>query len=168
MSQLLVVVAPHPDDEVIGFGGVLFDHVRSGGQALILSLTDGEAFDPHASWASRRDAAATRRAEQLEALGVLGVEPHALVRMGLPDGGVAGCEDEVRVVLQEMLSASTTVSEPLAVAPSRSDGHPDHEAASRAVRSCIDCEILEVPIWSWRRPRRSAASLGSSLGYPHL
>ncbi|WP_338337804.1 PIG-L family deacetylase, partial [Xanthomonas citri] len=42
----VVVVSPHPDDEVLGCGGLLAMAIASGRQALIVSVTDGEAAYP--------------------------------------------------------------------------------------------------------------------------
>jgi N-acetylglucosamine malate deacetylase 1 len=43
MSRV-VVVAPHPDDEVIGCGGTLINHKNNGDRIFILYLTTGEMF----------------------------------------------------------------------------------------------------------------------------
>ena len=41
--QRLVVVAPHPDDETLGVGGLIASTSERGGRVLVVSLTDGEA-----------------------------------------------------------------------------------------------------------------------------
>lgn len=39
----LVVVAPHPDDEVRACGALLAMHAQRGGESLIVAVTDGES-----------------------------------------------------------------------------------------------------------------------------
>lgn len=150
-SRLLVVIAPHPDDEVIGFGGAIYDHVAHGGRTLIVAVTDGGAFDDERDPTERRDAEARRREEQSAALAVLGVDQAAIVRVGLPDGRVADFGDELAAYLHGLLFSLATESSPLVVVPYRNDGHLDHEACAQAALSLEGLETWEVPIWSWRR-----------------
>src|SRR3989344_3338736 len=42
MSKILVVAA-HPDDEILGVGGTILKHVKNGDQVSILVLGDGES-----------------------------------------------------------------------------------------------------------------------------
>src|SRR5438034_1376400 len=42
-GERLLVLAPHPDDEVIGCGGVVARHIRDGRQVAIVIATDGAA-----------------------------------------------------------------------------------------------------------------------------
>jgi LmbE family N-acetylglucosaminyl deacetylase len=44
-NQRLLVVAPHPDDELLGCGGVINRVKRSGGQVFVLFLTVGDTRD---------------------------------------------------------------------------------------------------------------------------
>ena len=44
----LVVVAPHPDDEVLGAGGLLQYMGRVGVEMVVVAVTDGEASHPRA------------------------------------------------------------------------------------------------------------------------
>ena len=39
----LVVLAPHPDDEILACGGLIALHLDAGGELLIVSASDGEA-----------------------------------------------------------------------------------------------------------------------------
>lgn len=43
-AERILVVAPHPDDEVISLGGWLADRIASGAEAWAVFMTDGEAF----------------------------------------------------------------------------------------------------------------------------
>ena len=40
-GERLLVLAPHPDDEVIGCGGLIALHVREGRQVRVVVVTDG-------------------------------------------------------------------------------------------------------------------------------
>ena len=117
-----LVVAPHPDDEVLGVGGLVA--MLAGGVEIVV-VTDGEASHPDSTVHSRAALAAIRRAETVTACGLLGVVPAAIAHLGHPDGGV----DEAALT-----DALTTRLAPgrWCVTTWRGDGHPDHEAVGRA------------------------------------
>jgi LmbE family N-acetylglucosaminyl deacetylase len=141
----VLVVAPHPDDEVLGAGGLLVELAARGAEISVLALTDGEASHPRAAIDPRvlaaRRADETRRA--LDAL--LGGCP--VERLGLPDGGLERSESAVHEAIGGRLRPGTWC-----LAPLRQDGHPDHEAAGRAAaRACADraAVLVEYPVWVW-------------------
>src|SRR5262245_2441565 len=45
-GQRVLVLAPHPDDEVIGCGGTLYKHTRAGHAVTVVYMTDGRKGDP--------------------------------------------------------------------------------------------------------------------------
>jgi LmbE family N-acetylglucosaminyl deacetylase len=138
----LVVVSPHPDDEVLGAGGLM--RVWSGRQqpVALVSVTDGEAAFP-----DRHDLGARRRAELDRALGVLSPSPIHRFRLGLPDGGGRSNIPALREALVFLCEFKPTL-----IAPFERDGHPDHEAAGEA---CLEIArefrlpIARYPIWAW-------------------
>ena len=69
----LVIVAPHPDDEVLASGGLIATHVAQGGRVLIVAVTDGEASHDEAPSIQRDDLAWLRRSERWMGLRTLGV-----------------------------------------------------------------------------------------------
>jgi hypothetical protein len=85
-SGRVIVVAPHPDDEILGAGGTVAQLVARGAEHIAVAVTDGEASHPmrgHELGRTRpleSDAAATR----------LGISAAMTHRLGQPDGGVKG------------------------------------------------------------------------------
>ena len=78
-----LIVAPHPDDEVLGCGGLL---AQVGG--LVVAVTDGEASHPGSTVHGPGRLAELRRAETAAALAALGRPETVVHRLGHPDGGV--------------------------------------------------------------------------------
>lgn len=145
-TSRLVVVAPHPDDEVLGVAGLLLHAAQAGVPVTIVAVTDGEASHPGSAWTGER-MAARRRAESASALRHLGLADARVHRCAIGDGTVADHEDHLAEVLGDLLEPGASC-----VATWRHDGHPDHDAtgraAARAVTSC-DARLLEYPIWAW-------------------
>ena len=153
-----VVVAPHPDDEVLGTGVLLRWLAHRGVPTTIVAVTDGEASHARSHRITPAALCRVRAAEREAALAVLGVDPD-VARLGLPDGAVAAHVDALAEALGVHVDADTTV-----VAPWRGDGHPDHDAvgtgAARAAAR-VGATLWEVPIWA--RVRRPAAAGDGAL-----
>lgn len=143
----VVVVSPHPDDEVLGCGGLLSLCAQRQIPVLIVSVTDGEHCYPgNGAWPPSRLAVA-RRWELNQAMLALGIDSPQIVRLQIADGQVAACERQLVEALEEHLSDTDAVFVPWA-----RDGHPDHEATSRATASAvrsIGARLVEFPIWAW-------------------
>ncbi|WP_328491801.1 PIG-L family deacetylase [Streptomyces sp. NBC_00414] len=148
----VVVVAAHPDDEVLGFGGTIAALVDAGVAVHTVCLTDGEASHGPTTPSARAHLAARRRDELTAALGELGELP-APVCAGLPDTALDEHENEARAVIGELLDA---VGATLCVAPWENDLHSDHEAAGRAARRAgrdRSTPLWSYPVWMWHWAR---------------
>jgi LmbE family N-acetylglucosaminyl deacetylase len=95
----LMVVAPHPDDGVIGGGGLIQRVLRLGGAVRVVQITSGDAFSTGVKAATHvaRPTAAdyrrygvTRERESAKAMAALGVHRSDLLTLGFPDDGL--CE----------------------------------------------------------------------------
>jgi LmbE family N-acetylglucosaminyl deacetylase len=141
-----VVVAPHPDDEVLAVGGLLALLARTGVPVRVIAVTDGTASHRGSiDWPVER-LTRERPSESRLALHRLGIDIEP-VRLGLPDGGLQGLEDLLADRLLPLLDRSDVV-----FTTWRRDGHPDHEAtghacAFAAIRS--GARLVEVPVWAW-------------------
>lgn len=139
-----LIVAPHPDDEILLFGGLIAHQLDAGSTVVVLTVTDGEAAYPGRE---PQLLAEIRRREQHEALRVLGGTDLRVVRLGVPDGAVASFSTTISDAIGEL-------SEPdgLVAAPWHLDHHTDHEAVGRA--ALVACRRAEVQLvqglfWSW-------------------
>src|SRR5436190_9070817 len=94
----LLVVAPHPDDESLGAGGLMQQTLAAEGRVLVLFMTNGDGYpeavevatghrEPSAS--DYRGFGELRRAEALVALEQYRVLPLSVTFLGFPDGGLA-------------------------------------------------------------------------------
>jgi len=128
LPRRVLVIAPHPDDEVFGCGGMLAWHAELGAQVRVVVLTDGCAGDPGAR---SRDIRAEREAECRAAGEELGVTDHRF--LGLPDGGLDAAADLTASLLRELEEFEPE----LVYGPSPQELHPDHRAASRALLSAL-------------------------------
>lgn len=102
MSQRLLVVTAHPDDESGGFGGALMLAHRAGAETFVLCFTDGQAghFRPDAT--DDEDLGKLRRAEMDAASELLGVTRHEV--LDYPDGALPQQDflEMVRVVVDRI------------------------------------------------------------------
>ncbi|KND57880.1 LmbE-like protein [Candidatus Burkholderia verschuerenii] len=142
-----VIVAPHPDDEVLGTGGLLARLSQISRSVLIIAVTDGTASHPDSpAWPPER-LADVRPQETREALQRLRLRQVQVARLGLPDGGAARLEPKLSGLLQEHLQPGDVV-----FTTWRFDGHPDHEAVGRAAYAAATearLPFVEVPLWTW-------------------
>jgi LmbE family N-acetylglucosaminyl deacetylase len=140
----MLVVAPHPDDETLGAGGLIASQRAKGVDVTVVAVTDGE----HA-YADNNGLAATRREEQAQALARLGVSREKIIRLGLIDSSVAKQEQELVTRLLPLVTPQTHI-----VAPWSGDFHPDHEACARAAAAVAQktgATLTSYFFWTWHR-----------------
>ncbi|WP_244847664.1 PIG-L deacetylase family protein [Caballeronia sp. SL2Y3] len=151
-SARAVVVAPHPDAEVLGMGGLLAQLSETSRHLLIVAVTDGTASHPNSTeWTPER-LAAVRPMETRAALQRLHLRNVQVARLGLQDGSAQDMEPDLSGYLASHLRPDDIV-----FATWRHDGHPDHEAVGRAAFSAataLGLPFVEVPLctWDWASP----------------
>lgn len=142
-----VVVSPHPDDEVLAFGGLLALLCARGDEPLVLAVTDGEASHPGSAEWPRAALAARRIHESCEGLRQLGLAADRRLGLKINDGQVTAQRDRLLGKLLALLQPGDVVLSTWAL-----DGHPDHEASADAVAiACqrLGCQHLQAPVWMW-------------------
>jgi LmbE family N-acetylglucosaminyl deacetylase len=149
----VLIVAPHPDDEIIGIGGYLVGRVQAGRKVYIVYLTDGENsledLDPEeVAWQRGRLKAGV--------LARLGLNEAQTRRFQLPDGSVPRSGDErfgnavseLGKVIAEVRPEALFVTHPLDTWPF--DHVAAFEIAEAAVRqSGMNCDLYGYWVWLW-------------------
>jgi len=87
----VLVIAPHPDDEVLAAGGVIQEHLRKGHVVKVLLVTCGDGQRRGLLLPSRHflRLGERRYRESLEALRILGIHERRVIALGYPDRGLA-------------------------------------------------------------------------------
>lgn len=145
----LAVVAPHPDDEVLGCGGLLASLAQCDVSVGMIAVTDGEASHPGSrAWPGhllRRQ----RIRESQQALSRLGFARQTVewTRLGFADSKVGQEEFLLVERLTQLLADYTHV-----ISTWQLDGHGDHETVGRATEVAAAASLTrlyEMPIWAW-------------------
>lgn len=144
-----VIIAPHPDDEVLGCGGLMSQLAQLQRSLALISVTDGGGSHPGSLLWPENRLKTIRPQESADALARLGLLPGTFEwqRAGIADGSVSDHEDALVAFLERHLGPTDVVFSTWA-----HDGHPDHEAVGRAsARACAltGAQLREVPIWAW-------------------
>nr|WP_178121145.1 MULTISPECIES: PIG-L family deacetylase [unclassified Pseudomonas] len=155
----VVVVAPHPGDEVLACGGLLQLLSALDYPLKLISITDGSASHPGSNQWSAQRLSVFRPQESVEALRRLGLPMHSLkwIRGGFCDNALAGREQLLSQFIARYLQPGDVV-----FTTWRNDGNDDHDAVGRA--TAIACaltgaRLLELPIWAWHWPAREAGRM---------
>ncbi|MBO2011829.1 PIG-L deacetylase family protein [Hymenobacter negativus] len=153
-----VVIAPHPDDEALGCGGLLALLHQVGQPVAAVLVSDGSMSHPKSVLFSTPARQAVRTGEFRHALTILGADQTEPLLLGLPDGRVPGQAQEpgfleavaqLRRFLERHQAATVLV-------PWRRDPHPDHRATSQLVAAALlemtqPPRRLEYVVWAWER-----------------
>src|ERR1700729_3740365 len=88
-AEPLLVLAPHPDDESLGCGGLIAEHHARGHDVHVMVLTDGTGSHPRSREYPATRLAALRMQEARRAIVALGLPEDRIDFLGLPDGHVS-------------------------------------------------------------------------------
>ncbi|VVN93073.1 PIG-L deacetylase family protein [Pseudomonas fluorescens] len=150
----VVVIAPHPGDEVVSCGGLLQLLASLGHPLQLISITDGSASHPGSNLWSAKRLSVFRPQESVEALRRLGLPMHSLkwIRGGFTDNALAEQEQQLTQFIARYLRPGDVV-----FSIWREDGHVDHDAVGRATAraaAMVDAHLREIPLGAWHWPAR--------------
>jgi LmbE family N-acetylglucosaminyl deacetylase/glycosyltransferase involved in cell wall biosynthesis len=125
-AERVLALAAHPDDEVLGAGGLLALCAERGSAVRVWIATDGTAQEGAAEEGAEAYGA-RRREESRRAAEALGLEPPVFA--GLSDRSLES-DGELTRALADQLAEFTP---DLVLCPSPAEIHPDHRALSEAL-----------------------------------
>lgn len=146
--QRVCIFAPHPDDEVLGCGGLLQQLAANGNPIVLIHVTNGTQSHPNSQIYSQESLDIIRPQESVKALEVLGIAHQVkTIALDLTDGNVFSQQDRFQQKLTSIIQPNDVL-----VTPFMRDGHPDHEATGLVVASFAkqyDLACYQVLIWAW-------------------
>jgi LmbE family N-acetylglucosaminyl deacetylase len=156
----VAIIAPHPDDESLGCGGLIARLRDAGRDVTLIFASDGAASHPGSRRFPPTALSRLREAEGRKAAGVLGVAGKDCVFLDLPDTSVPATRDDPRFVptsrhLAQLLHLRAI--DTLAVTAAE-DPHCDHQASNALATAALRClarpvAMLEYAVWAeapWR------------------
>ena len=148
LSENMVIIAPHPDDEVIGCAGLIQALVERGTPPHVIILTGGEGSHRGCCNTSAEDIMAARHQLTLKAASTLGLPESHIHCLNYPDGGVV-LEHPATENLRELL---TQLSPKALFVPHHGEGWSDHLQAAEITKHLMtgkDASIYEYCVWMW-------------------
>ena len=133
LPKRVVIIAPHPDDEAIGCGGLIQALVEHGTPPHVIILTGGEGSHRGCCDITAEDLIAGRHNLTIKAAETMGLPLSHIHCLQYPDGGVTFEHPET-----ERLAALLKELKPDAVfVPHRGEGWSDHVKAAEIVKALI-------------------------------
>jgi LmbE family N-acetylglucosaminyl deacetylase len=158
----VLIVAPHPDDDVISAGGVIQRAIAAGGTVRVLFLTNGESnpWPQRAQlrkWrittADRDGWAALRAKEAVAGLKLLGAPDDCAQFLRFPDQELSSIARKGDESVQTAIADHAREFRPsLAIVPSVFDFHSDHRAAAYFSHRAIEPQIIATYVVHGRVP----------------
>ncbi len=154
LNQLgpIAIIAPHPDDETLGCGGLMALCGQWGVPLTVLAMTDGDASHPGSMRTTPEQLVALRAEERSQAMTVLGVSHAQVERLHLPDGRMHELDavSRERCVRRIVSVLGRDRIQTLFVTAS-TDEHADHRAShalvQRALQRIRPMRTLTYEVW---------------------
>ena len=154
--QRVCIFAPHPDDEILGCGGLLQQLAANGNPIILIHVTNGTQSHPNSQVYSQESLDIIRPQESVKALEVLGVADQVTtIALDLTDGNVFAQQAKFTKKLAAIIQPDDIL-----VATFIHDGHPDHEATGKVIAAFakqrhLACYQVLIWAWHWAKPADS-------------
>jgi LmbE family N-acetylglucosaminyl deacetylase len=163
-----LILAPHPDDESLGCGGLIAACCGAGRPPIVAILTDGGMSHPGSKSFPRDRLIRLREAEARDAASVLGLPQDRLLFLREPDANAPRAGEAFNRVVEHLIWLVDRFGCSSILAPWRFDPHCDHEAASliaSEVAGRLGVRHIAYPVWGWTLPADHIVSAGEAFGW---
>ena len=162
-----LILAPHPDDESLGCGGLIAACCAMGRPPIVVVMTDGARSHPGSAAFPPARLVALRAAETRAAVAALGLAPSRLHFMGLPDGEVPRRGPAMEDAAAALAAIARDSGVGTILGTWEHDPHDDHLSA-HVIASCAAAlagvRLLSYPVWGWALPPRRRLEAGVIAG----
>ena len=150
-----LIIAPHPDDESLGCGGLIALLARAKLPVRIVVVSDGSASHPGSREYPPDELSELRESETISAVGCLGLEPGQVTFMRMADTLVPSPDSsDFSVAVEALRSVIEQATPDTILLPWRRDPHGDHRATWHICMHAM-CAVdsrprmIEYPVWIW-------------------
>ena len=134
--QKLLVIAPHPDDEVLGAGGLIQKVKQAGGQVFVLYLTVGDTQD----FSQKGNSTITERQREIRSVvTALGIDAYDTGHIGSSHlrHDVLGRLEVMSLIERKSKVALEKIKPDIVAFPSLYSYNQDHQLAARATHAAL-------------------------------
>jgi LmbE family N-acetylglucosaminyl deacetylase len=151
-----IVVAPHPDDESLGCGGLIVDACRQGLPGKVVIVSDGAGSHPNSKAYPPDRLTALREEEAKRAAAELGLKPEDMLFLRLPDRFVPFEGEEAERAIDAIVDCVRDMGARSLFVSWRHDPHCDHQASYRIARQVQrragELRLFEYVVWGHTLP----------------
>jgi LmbE family N-acetylglucosaminyl deacetylase len=151
----VLVIAAHPDDDVLGIGTTLYRHQLKGENIIVVFTTNGtnwgkESWRIKVSEAERR--ASIRYQEAVKALSLIGIPQDNIFCLGFPDGGT---HRYLKYLAKDIDLLINKLAPRYIYAHCIEGGHSDHDMTSFVAKSiCYKMNYSNLYEWTEYNPQQ--------------
>lgn len=146
-NSRILILAPHPDDEIIGCAGLMQKLSLLKYNLVLVAVTNGTGSHPDSTHYTQDQLNQIRPAESKAALDVLKIQNIQRIEFNLQDGEIAISHADFYAQLEELIQPNDIL-----VTTYEKDGHPDHEHSAYVVSQIskkYQLKYYQVLIWAW-------------------
>ena len=155
----IIILSPHPDDEILGCAGLIQGLDLLGREVVIVAVTNGTHSHPYSKKYSAEELNTIRPNESRSALKSLHLTQNIqYLSFALEDGKLP---EQVKILeqkLHHLINKQLIKKHNILVTTYEKDGHLDHECLGRCVREFakrehLKCYQVLIWAWHWAKPR---------------
>jgi LmbE family N-acetylglucosaminyl deacetylase len=151
-GNTVMIIAPHPDDETLGCGGMIAELCAKGRPPIVVIATDGSGSHPGSRAYPPERLRVLRAAEVARAVSILGLPEGNLHFLGMLDGAMPRDGREFKHAVEVLNQIACENNCRTICGPSWLDPHCDHETTGRMAWECAKAAGAKsyfYPVWSW-------------------
>lgn len=150
-----LIIAPHPDDETIGCGGLLAGKIALKVKVHVIFMTEGDKSLARTELISEKKVGTIRKELALKAMRILGVPEDSIKWIGLSDEKIPQKKDSIFINAVKTLVAEFERVRPEEIyCPHFNDAILDHASVARIVQEAVRLiaikpRLIYYPVWLW-------------------
>lgn len=162
-NSRVLILAPHPDDEVLGCAGLMQKLSLLQYNIVLVAVTNGTGSHPESSLYTQDQLNQIRPAESKAALDVLNIQNIQRIEFNLQDGAIATSHAKLYAQLEHLIQPNDIL-----ITTYEKDGHPDHEHSADVVSKIskkYQLQHYQVLIWAWHWAKPNNAQIAWQHAY---